>query len=192
MDAQSIFNHLAARVGDSVFGFTTEGTKDPYFKVKAEAWLDVAKVMRDDPELQFDFLDNVTAVDWLKQSRIDVVYHLWSYSKAHQAVVKIELPRDKPQVPSVAPLWKAADWNEREQFDLLGVEFLGHPDLRRIMLPDDWVGHPLRKDYKEQDAYRGMPTTRPNTLELLPMFDKAPPEEKGGEQSPKSEESADE
>jgi NADH-quinone oxidoreductase subunit C len=85
----------------------------------------------------------------------------------------------------VAGVWKAADWNEREQFDLFGVEFIGHPDLRRIMLPDDWPGHPMRKDYKEAEAYRGMPTTRPNTLELLPIYDKAPPEKKlnpeGGE-----------
>jgi NADH-quinone oxidoreductase subunit C len=93
-------------------------------------------------------------------------------------VIKVDLPRDKPQVPSLASLWKSADWNEREQFDLFGVEFIGHPDLRRIMMPDDWVGYPCRKDYKEADSYRGMPTTRPNTLELLPLYDKAPPEEK--------------
>ena len=178
MTPDAIFNHLAAKVGDAVYGFTTEGTKDPYFRVKAEKWPDVAKVLRDDPELAFDFLCNLTAVDWIKQSKIEVVYHLYSYSKLHGAVVKADLPRDKPQIPSCAPLWKAADWNEREQFDLFGVEFTGHPDLRRIMLPDDWPGHPMRKDYKEADAYRGMPTTRPNTLELLPMYDKAPAEEK--------------
>ena len=178
MDAKEIFEHLAAKVGDAVSAFTTDGTKDPYFKVPADKWLDVAKVMKSDPALAFDFLNNVTAVDWLKQNRIDVVYHLWSYSKKHGAVVKVELPRDKPRVPSVYSVWKAADWNEREQFDLFGVEFLGHPDLRRIMLPDDWPGHPMRKDYKEAEAYRGMPTTRPNTLELLPMYDKAPPEQR--------------
>lgn len=178
MEAQEIFNHVAAKLGDSVYDFTTAGTKDPFFKVKPDRWLDVARVLRDDPELRFDFLNNVTAVDWPKQNRIDVVYHFWSYPKHHQIVVKAELPREKPQIASAAGLWKSADWNEREQFDLLGVEFLGHPDLRRIMLPDDWVGHPLRKDYKEQDSYRGMPTTRPSVLELLPMYDKASPEER--------------
>ena len=178
MDAQEIFTHLQAKCGDSVYDFTTAGTKDPFFKVKAAAWLDVAKVLKDDPSLALDFCDNVTAVDWLKQGRIDVVYHFYSYSKKHQCVVKVELPRDKPQVASIANLWRAADWNEREQFDLMGVEFLGHPDLRRIMLPDDWVGHPLRKDYKEQESYRGMPTTRPSVLELLPMYDKATPEDR--------------
>jgi NADH-quinone oxidoreductase subunit C len=178
MDAQSIFNHLAAKYGEAVYDFTTANTKDPYFKVKADRWLDVALALRDDPELNFEFLQNLTAVDWPKQNRIDVVYHFYSYGLRHSCVVKVELPRDKPQVPSLAGAWKAADWNEREQFDLMGVEFIGHPDLRRIMMPDDWIGHPLRKDYKEAESYRGMPTTRPNTLELLPIYDKAPPEKK--------------
>ncbi len=178
MEPKSIFDHLAAKLGDAVHSFTTDGTKDPYFKVVPEKILDVAKVLRDDPELRFDFLHNVTAVDWLKQNRIDVVYHLWSYPKKHGIVMKAELPRDKPRVPSVVSIWNAADWNEREQFDLFGVEFTGHPDLRRIMLPDDWPGHPMRKDYKEAESYRGMSTTRPNTLELLPMYDKAPDPEK--------------
>jgi NADH-quinone oxidoreductase subunit C len=178
MDAQELFTHLSAKVGDAVYDFTTAGTKDPFFKVKADRWLEVAQVLKDDPHLALDFCDNITAVDWLKQGRIDVVYHFYSYAKKHQCVVKIELTRDKPQVASVANLWRAADWNEREQFDLLGVEFLGHPDLRRIMMPDDWVGHPLRKDYKEQESYRGMSTTRPSVLELLPMYDKASPEDK--------------
>jgi NADH-quinone oxidoreductase subunit C len=178
MEPKAIFDHVAAKFGDAVSAFTTDGTKDPYFKVVAGRWLEVATFLRDDPELQFDFLHNVTAVDWLKQSRLDVVYHLWSYPKRHGIVVKAELPRDQPRVPSVVPVWNAADWNEREQFDLFGVEFTGHPDLRRIMLPDDWPGHPMRKDYKEAESYRGMSTTRPNTLELLPMFDKAPDAEK--------------
>jgi NADH-quinone oxidoreductase subunit C len=163
---------------NAVSDFTTAGTKDPFFKVKPDRWLEVARLLKSDPELAFDFFNNVTAVDWLKQGRIDVVYHFWSYSKKHGCVVKAELPRDNPKIASVTPLWKAADWNEREQYDLVGVEFLGHPDLRRIMMPDDWIGHPLRKDYKEQDAYRGMPTTRPNTLELLPIYDKAPPDKR--------------
>ena len=182
MDAQSIFNHLAAKYGEAVYGFTAvdlkAGPRDACFKVKADRWVDVALTLRDDPALLFDFLHNVTAVDWIKQNRIDVVYHLWSYPLKHEAVVKIELDRAAPQVPSVAAVWKSADWNEREQYDLLGVEFIGHPDLRRIMLPDDWPGHPMRKDYKEAEAYRGMPTTRPNTLELLPIFDKASPDDK--------------
>ncbi len=176
MDVQSIFNQLTQTFGEAVYGFTAEAkdiTKDAFFKVKAERWLQIAQALRDDKNLAFDFLQNVTAVDWIKQARIDVVYHLYSYSLRHSCVVKIELPRDKPEVPSVAGLWKAADWNEREQFDLFGVSFIGHPDLRRILMPDDWIGFPMRKDFKEPEQYRGMNTTRPSTLELLPFYDKA-------------------
>jgi NADH-quinone oxidoreductase subunit C len=182
MEAQAIFAHVASQRGDAVYDFTAAanpGPRDPFFKVRPDRWSEVAKFLRDDPSLRFDFLQNVTAVDWIKQNRIDVVYHLWSYPQKHACVVKIELPRDKPQVASAAPVWSSADWNEREQYDLFGVEFVGHPDLRRIMLPDDWPGHPMRKDYKEAEAYRGMPTTRPNTLDLLPMYDKAPAEKRG-------------
>jgi NADH-quinone oxidoreductase subunit C len=103
---------------------------------------------------------------------VEVVYHFFSYVHRHDLTVKIDLPRDKPVVPSVAALWPSANWQEREQFDLLGVEFTGHPDLRRILLPEDWVGHPLRKDWTEPAEYRGMSTTRPNTLDLLPLYDR--------------------
>jgi NADH-quinone oxidoreductase subunit C len=178
MDAAQIFARLQSLVGDAVSGFTTEGTKDPYCKVTPDKWLETARALRDDAELKFDFLQNVTAVDWPKQQKIEMVYHLYSYPLRHSFVVKADLPRDKPVIASVAPLWAAADWNEREQFDLLGVGFTGHPDLRRVMLPDDWVGHPLRKDYKEQAKYREMPTSRPSPLELLVVYDKAPPEKR--------------
>lgn len=175
MDARSLFDALTRRFGDAVHDFTEAGaaTKDAFFRVRPERWLEVALCLRDEPELAFGFLQNVTAVDWIKQEQLEVVYHLWSYTKKHGCVVKIALPRAKPEVPSVAAVWRAADWSEREQFDLLGVAFTGHPDLRRIMLPDDWPGHPMRKDYQEATEYRGMPTTRPNTLELLPIWDKA-------------------
>jgi NADH-quinone oxidoreductase subunit C len=178
MDAKGIYDYVAGKLGDAVSDYTDKGTKDPWFKAKPERWLEVAQLLRDDAELRFDFLNNLTAVDWPKQNKIEVVYHFYSYPKRHACVVKVDLPREKPDVPSLAGLWRSADWNEREQFDLYGVAFIGHPDLRRIMLPDDWPGHPGRKDYKEAESYRGMSTTRPNTLELLPMYDKAPPEAK--------------
>ena len=173
MDAQAIFEHLRARFGDAVSDFSTENTRDPFFKVRAGAWPEVARALRDDTALRFDFLDVITAVDFIKQDRIDVVYHLFSYALRHAVVVKIELPRAAPKVPSVTQLWKSADWQEREQYDLLGVEFVGHPDLRRLLLPDDWEGHPLRKDFRERSSYNGMPTTRPSPLQLLPIYDKA-------------------
>ena len=148
MDAPGIFARLQSLVGDAVNSVTVEGTRDPFCKVSADRWHDVARALRDDPELRLDFLQNVTAVDWPKKSILEMVYHLYSYPLHHSFVVKADLPRENPVIPSVADLWMSADWNEREQFDLLGVGFTGHPDLRRVMMPDDWVGYPLRKDYK--------------------------------------------
>jgi len=175
MDAKAIYDLVASRVGDAVSDFTADAavTKDPCFKVKPERWLEVARLLREEPELAFDFLNCVTAVDFIKENKIQVVYHLYSYPHRHEAVVKVDLDRAKPEVPSVDSVWKAANWQEREQFDLFGVEFLGHPDLRRILMPDDWVGFPCRKDYKEAAEYRGMPTTRPSPMDLLLAFDKA-------------------
>ena len=138
-------------------------------RVPAAEWHATAARLRADG---FDFLQNLTAVDWIKDERIELVYHLWSYARRQERVVRIDLPRARPEAPSVADVWRAADWYEREQFDLLGVVFAGHPDLRRILMPADWVGHPMRKDYVEAASYNGMPTTRANTLELLPIWDK--------------------
>jgi NADH-quinone oxidoreductase subunit C len=146
------------------------GAADELLRVAADEWRATAERLRADG---FDFLQNLTAVDWIKQEKIELVYHLWSYARRVGCVVKIDLPRAQPEVASVATVWRAADWYEREQFDLLGVRFVGHPDLRRILMPEDWPGHPMRKDYVEAASYNGMPTTRANTLELLPIWDKA-------------------
>ncbi len=178
MDPAAIFARLQTLVGDAVKDFTTEATKDAYCKVVPEKWHDVAKVLRDDEQLKFDFLQCVTGLDWPKQSILQCVYHLYSYPLKHSFVVKADLPRDNPVIASVADLWAAADWNEREQFDLVGIGFSGHPDLRRVMLPDDWEGHPLRKDWKEPACYREMPTTRVSPLEMLLAYDKAPADKK--------------
>ena len=179
LDPKGVFDRIQSLAADAVSDFTTEGTRDPFFKVKADRWPEVAKLLHDDPDLRMDCLQNLTAVDWIKQTRIDVVYHLYSYAHHHAITVKIELPRDNAVVPSVAGIWRAADWNEREQYDLLGVQFTGHPDLRRLLMPDDWVGHPMRKDYQEAASYRGMPTTRASVLDLLAIYDKTPADQRG-------------
>ena len=146
-----------------------EAARADGLRVPAAEWRATAARLRADG---FDFLQNLTAVDWIKDERIELVYHLWSYARRQERVVRIDLPRAQPEAPSVADVWRAADWYEREQFDLFGVVFTGHPDLRRILMPADWVGHPMRKDYVEAASYNGMPTTRANTLELLPIWDK--------------------
>jgi NADH/F420H2 dehydrogenase subunit C len=133
----------------------------------------IMTLLRDDPALRFDFLQNLTAVDWIKRDVIEVVYHLFSYPHRHAIAVKLDLPRAAPRVQSVSAVWPTANWMEREQFDLLGVVFLNHPDLRRLLMPDDWVGHPMRKDYHEPRSYRGMPTSRPSPLDLLSGYDRA-------------------
>jgi NADH-quinone oxidoreductase subunit C len=179
VDAKSLFELLVARFDAAVYGFeeasprqVKDGPRDPFFKVRPEALAEVMRVMRDDPALRFDFLQNLTAVDWIKQDVLQLVYHLFSYHHRHEAVVKVDLPRPNPRAASLATLWRNAEWLEREQFDLLGVVFEGHPDLRRLLMPDDWVGHPMRKDYREPSEYRGMPTTRPSPFDLLVKFQK--------------------
>ena len=182
MDAHAIYEALRARFGDAVFGFEAaapreakDGTRDAFFRVHPARLPEVAAALRDDATFACDFLQNLTAVDWPKRGAgvIEVVYHLFSYGHRHEVVLKTEASRAEPRLPSIFALWKNADWLEREQFDLLGVIFTGHPDLRRLLMPDDWVGHPMRKDYREAAEYNGMPTTRPSAFDLLLEYDRA-------------------
>ena len=96
-------------------------------------------------------------MDYAADDRMAVVYDVWSFDYRHRFAVKVFCDRADPRVPSVADLWPAADWHEREAFDLLGIRFDGHPDPRRILLADDWVGHPLCKDYAFPREYHGIP-----------------------------------
>ncbi len=110
----------------------------------------LSRFLRDDPDLAFDFLSDVTGVDRLKlpeaSPRFEVVYHL--YSLQHHRRLRLKVRVDEGEaVPTVTAVWATANWHEREVFDMFGVPFEGHPDLRRILMPDDWEGHPLRKDY---------------------------------------------
>jgi NADH-quinone oxidoreductase subunit C len=115
--------------------------------VRSDQLVDTLNRLRDQDDLSFDFLASVTAVDALgREPRFWVVYELRSIAHRHRLRVKVPVAADDPRVPSVTPLFPTADWHERETFDLFGIVFDGHPDLARILLPDDWVGHPLRKD----------------------------------------------
>jgi len=105
-------------------------------------------LLKSDPELQFDFLSDITAVDrYPSEPRFEVVYHLFSIARKHRLRLKFRLDAEGAAVESLTGMWPAANFFEREVFDLFGINFSGHPDLRRIMMPDDWEGHPLRKDY---------------------------------------------
>jgi NADH-quinone oxidoreductase subunit C len=141
--------------------------------VKRERIVEVARFLKSEPGLEMDFLEDLTAIDWPKRNVIEVVYHLLSYTHRHAIVLKVETDRAAPSVPTVEGVWKTTNWFEREIFDLFGVEFPGHPDLRRIMLPDDWVGHPLRKDYQEAGGWHGISNVRENPLVELKRLDDA-------------------
>lgn len=137
---------------------------DPYFLIKPEAIRDICRYLKEDPAFAFDCLSNMSGVDYLKEGKIQVVYHLYSYTHRRKIVLKVDLPRDNPVMPTVEDIWKTANWQEREIYDLLGVTFTGHPDLRRILMPEDWVGHPLRKDFTEPEEYHGISTRRESLL----------------------------
>jgi NADH-quinone oxidoreductase subunit C len=139
----------------------------PHVVVAAEAWHDVARFLRDDPRLALNMLRCLSGVDRLPEPAIDLVYELISmrpggeggYWRDHGTIaIKVRVPRDGGHVHSVADIWPAAQWHEREAFDLFGVKFDGHPDPRRILCPDDWVGHPLRRDYEFPKEYEGIPS----------------------------------
>jgi NADH-quinone oxidoreductase subunit C len=113
--------------------------------------------LRDSSELLFDSLMNLSGVDEPKASLLSVYYHLESTKLKHKITLKVSTDRKKPEVSTVTEVWKAADWHEREAYDLLGIIFLNHPDLRRILMPYDWdAGYPLRKDYENPEFYQGM------------------------------------
>jgi NADH-quinone oxidoreductase subunit C len=120
----------------------------------------VMRFLRDDPELAFDMLSDVTCVDYLGETpRFEMVYHLYSLSKNHRLRVKARVPEDAPEIESLCPLWASANWMEREVWDLYGLRFTGHPDLRRILLYEEFEGHPLRKDFPKE---RRQPLVGPN------------------------------
>jgi len=128
--------------------------RDPYLYINCppQKWLQLAAVIKENNRLSFDLLTMLTAVDYLKTtttelSRMDVVYHFYSYAFKHKLVVKVPVRRENASVPSVVSIWTTADWQEREVFDMYGIQFQGHPNLKRIFMWDGFPGWPLRKDY---------------------------------------------
>ncbi len=139
-------------------------TGDSFLVVPGEKIKDIAKTLKLTDVFSFDCLSSLTAVD--RKDRFEVVYHLFSYKHKHSVTLKVYLPReDSAHLETVEELWGCANWLEREVYDLFGITFDHHSDLRRIMLPEDWIGHPLRKDYQEQEDYHGISTTRPSLLQ---------------------------
>ena len=173
MTATEIASLLEEKFGDRIKSKKLDAI-DPFAVVEPNAIANVCRFLRDDPRLDFSLLNCISGVDYLEPDpkkapkagfdpHLEVVYHLSSFRHRHRLVLKLILPRWKdgkagelPEVPSVTSLWSTAEWHEREVYDLSGVWFTGHPNLTRILLADDWVGHPLRKDYEYPLEYHGI------------------------------------
>lgn len=173
MDIHDIHQRLTGQFGSAVLASDLKAL-DPWIEVAPRHLSDVCRLLRDEPGLRFNLLHLITGVDYFEpdakkaaavtwQPHIEVLYHLSSMVHRHRLVLKVSLPRWKddlegrlPELSSVSDLWNTADWHEREVFDLMGVRFVGHPGLRRILLPEDWPGHPLRKDYQPPQEYHGI------------------------------------
>jgi NADH-quinone oxidoreductase subunit C len=165
---------LEAALGDRVLE-TKPAAAPPIVRLAPQALIEGLTLLRDRPELRFDFLSSVTAVHWPKRERpFDVVYHLYATTKRQRLAVKIDLAEGE-EAPTACDVWPAANWHEREVFDLFGIRFRGHPDLTRILMPDDWVGHPLRKEYPLEGHPRDHVQYREvGTAEHVYNNDKAP------------------
>jgi len=142
-------NKLSEHFGDAIQEFV-EYRGDLTMVLDRAHILPVCRFLQTDPDFLFDFLSHVTAVDYSalgRDVRYDVVYHLYSIPKTHRLRIRCAVPEDDPTIDSVFPVWRTANFHERETYDMFGIIFQGHPDLRRILMPDDWEGHPLRKDF---------------------------------------------
>jgi NADH-quinone oxidoreductase subunit C len=135
-------------LGEAVLDARAERGEDAIV-IRRDGLVDSFKRLKEDPALAFDFLSDITAVDYLgkKEPRFEVVYHLLSLGRGRRVRVKVPVAESAPEVDSLVSLWRAADWLEREVWDMFGIRFRGHPDLRRILLYEEFRGYPLRKDY---------------------------------------------
>lgn len=168
LNETQISDKIKAQFPDLNAEWTAPENGDKALVVSADKIDAVAGFLKNTPELSFDFLMSVSAFDRLKYvengNDIELTYHFYSYKHRHTIILKARVPRENGSVKSLAALYGCADFQEREVFDHFGLKFEGHPNMRRILLPDDWVGYPLLKDYKEEEEYNGIATTRPSLL----------------------------
>jgi len=159
LTSRQIAQKLAEQFGPKILASFPDD-KHPRVHVDAKDWRAVAEFIFRDPSIKLDWLQNLSGVDYVADGKFCVVYDLWSFDLRHGFAIKVYCDRvDEPHIPSVADLWPAADWNEREAYDMFGIIFDGHPDLRRILCADDWEGFPLRKDYIFPREYHGIPAS---------------------------------
>jgi NADH-quinone oxidoreductase subunit C len=170
MNAEEIYNLLKEKFGDSILEMVSDVTTEPIISVEPLKINEVSEFLRDADEFQFDSLMNLSGVDddnvekvtnedetiTSKGGTLSVFYHLDSTILKHKITLKTSTNRDNPEVESVTNIWGSANWNEREAYDMFGLKFLNHPSLTRILMPYDWEGFPLRKDYENPEFYEGM------------------------------------
>ncbi|WP_437186865.1 NADH-quinone oxidoreductase subunit C [Planctomicrobium sp. SH668] len=174
MTIQEIHTRLIQEFGESIIVNLNSEAVDPWIEVDSASIEKVCRFLKEHSACQFEMLSDLTGVDYLEtnpklvakfpyEPHIEVVYHLQSLSLKQRLKLKVKLPRWKdqtpgqlPEVPTVSTVWPIANWHEREAYDLIGIHFIGHPNLTRILTDDDWVGHPLRKDYDFPLEYHGI------------------------------------
>jgi NADH-quinone oxidoreductase subunit C len=150
MNNESPSEELIQQITSLATDITTQTKANrPAVNVPLTQWLSVAEKLKTEPRFQFDMLCDYTAVDWPEEQNIELIYQLYSTELKNYLLVCVRVPRAEAKAPSMINLWPIAEWQEREIYDLFGVRFANHPDLRRIFLDDDWAGHPLLKDYKD-------------------------------------------
>lgn len=151
---QKVSEILAAKFPSSVI--TPEEPHNDFIQIYSEHWKEIAQLIKTESELEFDSCQCITGVDFGIEQDLEVRYNFHSMKLKHKVEIRIAVARKKPSIPSVEQVWRVADWFEREVYDMYGIRFKGHRDLRRMLLPDDWKGWPLRKDYKTPNIYNGM------------------------------------
>ncbi|MFT6971785.1 MAG: NADH-quinone oxidoreductase subunit C [Roseivirga sp.] len=157
MTFQEISDRINSALGEQLVLSVDENASPKAIIIDAKDLIEVMSFLQSDEQLYFDSLSCITGIDNGPEAKtMEMVYNLYSIPFNHHLMVKVKLERENPAIDSLTQLWKTADWHERETYDLLGIYFNNHPDLRRILLPADWEGHPLKKDYQEQEYYRGV------------------------------------
>jgi NADH-quinone oxidoreductase subunit C len=157
MTFEEILEQIKSKLTDSVIQSIDEASTPKAIVIDKSSLVQVMTLLHQNENLYFDSLSCLTGLDnGGEADTMEVIYNLYSIPYDHHLMVKVIIERTNPVLPTLTSIWKTADWQEREAYDMLGIKFIDHPDLRRILMPADWEGFPLRKDHKSQEFYRGI------------------------------------